>query len=293
MFEFPAAIQVPLAEWIDAVIQWLLTHWGPFFDIVNGSVLTVLTYIERLLIWLPWWVVVLVVGLIAWRVTRLWWAGLLMAAFLVLIGSFGYWEITMTTLALVIAAVIISLALGILTGIIMARNNVVQAVLKPILDAMHKIPSFIFLILAIMFFGLGPAPAVIATFLYATPPVIRLTNLGIREAPKGVVEAAQAFGASRWQILFEIQWPLAIPSIIAGINQTTMLVLAMVVIASLIGAGGLGEEVLLAIESFEAGHGEVGRGFEAGFSILLLAIILDRITNILASRQQRSLKAKT
>ena len=285
MFDFPTFIQVPLAEWVDAAVNWLLTNWSPFFGTISRSTLYVLGYIERFLLWMPWWAVVLSVGLAAWRATRLWWTGLLMAAFLVLIGAFNYWELTMITMAVVIAAVIISLLLGIPIGIIMARVKFVEAILSPVLNVMHKIPSFIFLIVALMFFGLGKAPAVIATVIYAAPPVIRLTNAGIRQAPEGVIEAAQAFGSSRTQILFEIQWPLAVPSILVGINQTAMMALALVIIASLIGAGGLGQEILLAIDGREA-----GRGFGAALSILLLVIIIDRITYALAARQQRAVK---
>ena len=285
MFDFPTFIQVPLAEWVDAAVNWLLTNWSPFFGTISRSTSYVLGYIERFLLWMPWWAVVGLVGLAAWRATRLWWTGLLMAAFLVLIGAFNYWELTMITMAVVIAAVIISLLLGIPIGIIMARVKFVEAILSPVLNVMHKIPSFIFLIVALMFFGLGKAPAVIATVIYAAPPVIRLTNAGIRQAPEGVIEAAQAFGSSRTQILFEIQWPLAVPSILVGINQTAMMALALVIIASLIGAGGLGQEILLAIDGREA-----GRGFGAALSILLLVIIIDRITYALAARQQRAVK---
>ena len=281
MFEFPEFLSIPLAEWIDAGMSWLLTNWAVFFDAVGSGILFGLLHIERFLLWLPWFVIVLLVGLLAWRVMRLWWAGLLMAVFLVLIGSFGYWDLSMMTLAIIIAAVIISLALGIPTGIIMARSNLVESIIRPVLDAMQTMPSFVYLIPALMFFGLGKVPAVFATIIYAVPPVIRLTNVGIRQVSPDVVEAARAFGSSPRQILFEVQLPLAIPSIMVGINQTTMMALAMVVIASMIGARGLGLEVLLAINRIE-----VGRGFEAGLCIVLLAIIIDRITHALASRQE-------
>ncbi|MBA7477731.1 Glycine betaine/choline transport system permease protein OusW [subsurface metagenome] len=241
--------------------------------------------IERFLLWLPWFVLVLAVGIIAWRVMHRWWAGLLMASFLVLIGSFGYWDLAMMTLAIVIASVILSLAIGIPTGIFMARSDRFQSILKPQLDAMQTMPSFVYLIPALMLFGLGKVPAVFATIIYAVPPVIRLTNVGIRQVTPSVVEAARAFGSSSRQTLFDVQLPLAIPSIMVGINQTTMMALAMVVIASMIGARGLGLEVLLAINRIE-----VGRGFEAGLSIVLMAIIIDRITSAMAARQQRVLK---
>ena len=186
----------------------------------------------------------------------------------------------MMTLAIIFAAVIISLAIGIPTGILMASNDKFARVLRPLLDAMQTMPSFVYLIPALMFFGLGKVPAVFATIIYAVPPVIRLTNVGIRGVPESVIEAAQAFGATSRQILLEVQLPLAFPSIMVGVNQTTMMALAMVVIASMIGARGLGMEVLLSINRIE-----VGRGFEAGLSIVLLAIMIDRITHALASRQ--------
>jgi glycine betaine/proline transport system permease protein len=279
--EFPEWIDFDLAGWIDSIMDWILSNWGGFFDAIGDAILVVLLRIEDFLLWLPWFVVVIIVGVVAWRAIRHWVAGLVMAAFLILIGSFGYWDLAMMTLAIIIAAVIISFVLGIPTGIIMARSDRVERIIRPILDAMQTMPSFVYLIPALMLFGLGKVPAVFATIIYAAPPVIRLTNVGIRQVPQSVVEAARAFGSSGRQVLFEVQVPLAVPSIMVGINQTTMMALAMVVITSMIGARTLGLEVLLAINRIE-----VGRGFEAGLSIVLLAIIIDRITNALAARQQ-------
>jgi len=210
--------------------------------------------------------------------------GLVMAAFLVLIGTFGYWDMAMMTLAIVTSAVLISLVAGIPTGILMAWSDWVESLVRPVLDAMQTMPSFVYLIPALMLFGLGKVPAVFATIVYAVPPVIRLTNVGIRQVPRSVVEAAEAFGSNRWQILFNVQLPLARPAIMVGINQTTMMALAMVVVTSMIGARTLGLEVLLAINRIE-----IGRGFEAGLSIVILAIIIDRITHALAARQQQAL----
>jgi len=281
MFEFPEFFRIPLADWIDAVMAWILTNWSVVFDAIGDAILYMLLNIERFLLWLPWFVVVLLVGIIAWRAMRLWWAGLIMASFLVLIGSFGYWDLSMMTLAIIIAAVILSLGIGIPTGVVMARSNLVESIIRPILDAMQTMPSFVYLIPALMLFGLGKVPAVFATIIYAVPPVIRLTNVGIRQVPPSVIEAARAFGSSARQILFEVQLPLAVPSIMVGINQTTMMALAMVVIASMIGARGLGLEVLLSINRIE-----VGRGFEAGLCIVLLAVIIDRITHAMGARQE-------
>jgi len=248
---------------------------------IGYSLLYGLLGIERFLLILPWFVVVIAVGLVAWRALDRWWAGLLMPAFLVLIGSFGLWDLAMMTLAIIITAVILSLAIGIPTGIIMARSNLVESILRPVLDAMQTIPTFVYLIPVMMLFGLGKVPAVFATIIYAAPPVIRLTNVGIRQVSPSVIEAARAFGSNARQLLFEVQIPLAIPSIMVGVNQTTMMALAMVVVASMVGATGVGMEVFLSIMRIE-----VGRGFQAGISIVLLAIIIDRITNAIAARQQ-------
>jgi len=284
MSSFPEFVRIPLADWIDAIMDWVLTQFAGLFDAIGHILLMVLLYIERFFLWLPWWLIIVLVGVISWRVMRQWWMGVGMAALLVLIGSFGYWELAMMTLGLTAAAVIVSLAVGIPVGITMAKSNLVESIIRPILDAMQTMPSFVYLIPALMLFGLGKVPALFATLIYAVPPVIRLTNVGIRQVSEEVIEAARAFGASSRQILFEVQIPLAVPSIMVGINQTTMMALAMVVIASMIGARGLGLEVLLAINRIE-----VGRGFEAGISIVFLAIIIDRITHALATRQETTI----
>jgi glycine betaine/proline transport system permease protein len=281
---FPQFFRIPLAEWIDALMDWLLSQFSGLFDSVGHILLMMLLYLERFFLWLPWWLVVLLVGLSSWWVMRKWWMGIIMAGLLLLVGSFGYWDLSMMTLALTTAAVFVSLAVGIPVGIIMAKSDPAEQIIRPILDAMQTMPSFVYLIPALMFFGLGKVPALFATLIYAVPPVIRLTNVGIRQVSKNVLEAARAFGASPRQILFDVQIPLAVPSIMVGINQTTMMALAMVVIASMIGARGLGLEVLLAINRIE-----VGRGFEAGVSIVFLAIIIDRITHALATRQEKTM----
>ena len=286
MNNFPQFFRIPLAEWVDSLMDWLLSQFAGLFDSVGHILLMMLLYLERFFLWLPWWFVVLLVGLSSWWVMRKWWMGVTMAGLLLLVGSFGYWDLSMMTLALTTAAVFVSLAVGIPVGIIMAKSDLAEQIIRPILDAMQTMPSFVYLIPALMFFGLGKVPALFATLIYAVPPVIRLTNVGIRQVSKNVLEAAKAFGASPRQILFDVQIPLAVPSIMVGINQTTMMALAMVVIASMIGARGLGLEVLLAINRIE-----VGRGFEAGVSIVFLAIIIDRITHALATRQEKTMGA--
>ncbi len=282
MIEFPETLQIPVAEWVDATMDMILVLWGPLFDLIGHVLLQGLLYIERFLLWLPWPLVIAVVAVAAWRNMGRWYYGVIMGGFMMIIGSFGYWSLAMMTLAIVIASVIISLLIGIPAGIVMARNNLIESILKPALDAMQTMPSFVYLIPALMLFGLGKVPAVFATVIYAVPPVIRLTNVGIRGVPESVVEAAEAFGSNSRQVLFNVQLPLAFPSIMVGINQTTMMALAMVVIASMIGARGLGLEVLLSINRIE-----IGRGFEAGLCIVFLAIIIDRITSAFASKQQQ------
>ena len=279
--EFPKGIDIPLDIWVDAAMDWVLSNFGGFFDLLGSAILYFMLYIEKCFVWLPWPILVIGVGLLAWRVMGRWWSGLLMATMLFLIGALGLWKLGMMTLSLVVASVIISLAIGIPLGIAMASSNRFETIFKPILDGMQTMPSFVYLIPALMFFGLGKVPALFATIIYAVPPVIRLTNVGLREVAPSVIEAAHAFGSSYWQILFKVQLPLARPTIMVGINQTTMMALAMVVIASMIGARGLGLEVLLAINRIE-----VGRGFEAGLCIVFMAIIIDRIIFAMASQKK-------
>lgn len=284
MFEFPDKIYIPLEKWIDALMDWILTNMAGFFDAIGTVILKILIVIEKALLWMPWPIILLIIGVAAWRSMGKVRHGILMAGLIFLIGAFGYWDDSMRTLAVVIASVAVSLLIGFPTGIIMARSDKVQAILQPFLDGMQTMPSFVYLIPAMMLFGLGKVPAVFATVIYAVPPVIRLTDVGIRGVPETVVEAARSFGASDRQLLFDVQLPLAFPSIMVGVNQTTMMALAMVVIASMIGARGLGLEVLKAINRIEVGH-----GFTAGASIVFLAIVIDRISSAFARKQQKHL----
>ncbi len=277
MIEFPEVISIPLADWIDTIMNWLLTNLDEFFDIIGFIILQVMLAFENFFTIVPWFVIIILVFLAGWKFLGKWYDGFSFALMLFAIGTFGYWDLAMRTLSLVFAAVIFSLLIGLPIGIIMARSDKAESIIKPILDGMQTMPSFVYLIPALMFFGLGKVPAIIATIIYAVPPVIRLTNVGIRTVDKEAVEAALAFGATPRMVLFDVQLPLAKPSIMVGVNQTTMMALAMVVIGSMIGAKGLGMEVLLSINRIE-----VGRGFEAGISIVLLAIIIDRLTHSFA-----------
>ena len=206
-------------------------------------------------------------------------AAAVLAALPFFIGMFGLWPMAVETLSVIVTAVMLALLFGLPLGVLMAEIKTVALLLRPILDGMQTMPSFVYLIPAMMLFGLGKVPAVLATLIYALPPVIRLTALGLNQVPESVEEAALAYGATRWQLLKEVRLPLAMPSILAGVNQTTMMALAMVVISSMIGAKGLGQEVLLSINRID-----VGRGFEAGMSVVFLAIIIDRLTQNLAKR---------
>lgn len=273
MIDFPELVNIPLAGWIDVAMSWLLRNLDGFFDAIGFIILQVVIAFETLFLFVPWFIWVPLVGFAGWKLIGRWRSGIGFMLMLFFIGTFGYWELAMRTLSLVIASVFFSLLIGIPLGIAMARSDRTESILKPLLDGMQTMPSFVYLIPALMFFGMGKVPAMFATIIYAVPPVIRLTNVGIRTVDKEAVEASKAFGATSRQVLFDVQLPLAKPSIMVGINQTTMMALAMVVIGSMIGAKGLGMEVLLAINRIE-----VGRGFEAGLSIVFLAIVIDRIT---------------
>lgn len=272
MNQFPELFRLPLAQWIDKGVNWLTVEGGPFFDWLSKLMLAPLVQLEKFLLWVPWFAVIAVVALIAWR-TAGWRLALGAVVGLLFIGSLGLWEHAMKTLALVIAGTLLAVVVAIPTGIAMSRSERLEGVIRPLLDLMQTMPSFVYLVPALMLFGMGKVPAVLATFIYAVPPAIRLTNLGIRQVPEDVMEAARSFGSTPGQLLVKVQLPLALPTIMAGINQTVMMALAMVVIASMVGASGLGSEVLNGIARLEA-----GRAFVGGLSIVIMAIIIDRIS---------------
>ncbi len=273
---------VKLRKGIDLFVDGIVTDYGDSLGALSDHFDRWLAWFEKLLRVAPWWSVVLAVIVIAWLLTRRIGLSLLMGGLLCVIGLLGLWDAGMQTLALMLMATFLSVVIGIPVGILMGRVDWVRAVLNPVLDIMQTMPSFVYLIPVVMLFGLGKTPALIATIIYAVAPLIRLTDLGIRLADKEVLEASRAYGANTWQQLFGVQIPLALPNIMAGINQTTMMALAMVVIASMIGATGLGQEVLQGINRLE-----VGRGLMAGVSIVVLAILFDRITQAYGRRQRR------
>lgn len=262
-------------------VTFLVVNYGDGFEAVSNALLTVLVAIEQLLRGAPPPVVIVAVGLLAWLASRRIGLAVGMATIMWFVGTLGLWQQAMQTVAIMLVSVGLAILIGVPVGVLNARSNRARTVINPILDLMQTIPSFVYLIPAAMLFGLGKVPAILATVIYATPPLIRLTDLGIREVDSEVVEASRAFGANRWQMLRGVQIPLALPSIMQGINQTTMMALAMVVIASMIGARGVGETVLLGLQRNDSGQGLVG-----GIAIVLLAIIFDRISQAAGARAQ-------
>jgi len=270
---FPERFTFSIADWINRWVDVLVTNYGDMFRKISDTLLWAVIHLESLLRATPWWVMLAVVGLLAWHATRRWLPTLVIVGLLLLVGTAGMWDKLMQTLALVLVATLLAVIIGIPQGILAARSDRVRAVMMPLMDVMQTMPSFVYLIPVLMLFGLGKVPAILATVIYATPPLIRLTDLGIRQVDKEVMESVTAFDANRWQKLFGVQLPLALPSIMAGINQTTMMSLSMVVVASMIGARGLGEDVLVGIQTLN-----VGLGLEAGLAIVILAVVIDRIT---------------
>ena len=267
-------LHLSIADWVNDAVQSFVTRYGDSFHQFSIALLRyVLVPLEGALSALPPWLILLAVGAVTWNATR----RLSVAGFFMLllyaIGCFGLWEKLMQTLALMLVATVLSVSLGVPLGILTSRSAWLRRVLLPTLDVMQTLPSFVYLIPVLMLFGLGKVPAILATIIYALPPLIRLTDLGIRHVDGEVVEAARAFGTTRWQLLVNVQMPLARPSIMAGINQTTMMALSMVVIASMIGSRGLGEDVLAGIQTLD-----VGKGTQAGIAIVILAIVIDRIS---------------
>lgn len=281
MKEFPN-IRIPVGDYVDKFIDFLAMNFGWLFDFIFVIASTTIKSIESTLLATPWWVIMIIVFLLGWYFNNIF-GGLLFAAFIFLIGSFDLWTETMTTVAIIVISVVLSLVIGIPVGILMAFSRPFSIIMRPILDAMQTMPTFVYLIPVIFFFPLGNVPAIIATIIYALPPVIRLTELGIRNVDEEVIESAESFGSSRNQMLVKVQLPQALPTMMAGVNQTTMMALSMAVVGSMVGAHGLGERVLYAINQIN-----ISLGFEAGISIVFLAIIIDRITNGIADRIQNT-----
>ncbi len=285
--EFPKSWDLSLNQPVDKIVKWAQVNLyqigdtfigtGPFSDFVSLYLLRPLRVL--LTDWLAWPVVMLLTAAVAWAVAD-WRLAFYAAASLMLIGWLGLWEAAADTLSQVLIAVFLSVLIGVPLGVWSARSDRAERGLRPILDFLQTIPTFVYLVPVIMLFNLGRVPGIMASVLYALPPTIRLTSLGIRQVDEAAVEAAAAFGSTPWQILRHVQIPLALPSIMLGINQTIMMVLAMVIIAGLVGAAGLGFEVVDAMQ-----NNKMGASVEAGLAIVMMAIILDRITQAWAQRQ--------
>jgi len=277
---------IPLGEGIEQAVNWLLENARPVFDSIAVVIGAVTEGLATALLALPLPVFAVLLALLAWwRVS--WRFAVFALVSVALIAGMGLWPQTVTTLALVLSATVFSLAVGLPLGIWAAKSDNVDRVIRPMLDFMQTMPAFVYLIPAVMLFGLGTVPGAVATIIFSMPPAVRLTNLGIRQVPRELVEAGLAFGCTPRQLLFKVQIPTAAPSIMAGVNQNIMLALSMVVIASMIGAGGLGSEVLRGIQRLD-----VGLGFEGGIGVVLLAVVIDRVTQSFGSRAREGLLTK-
>ena len=267
---------------IDAGFKAFVRAYGDPLDAALQPLQWFLNALQDLFVSAPWTVFLLILTLLAYAASRSLAITLGTLLSMVLIGLVGLWQDTMVTLAMVTVCTLVAIVVGLPIGILMARSDRLQAAVNPVLDVMQTLPSFVYLIPVVMIFGIGKVPGLIAVVVYAVPPMIRLTNLGIRLVARDVLEAADAFGASNWQKLFGVQIPLALPTIMAGINQTIMMALAMVVVASMIGVGGLGKNVLQAITNqfFTV-------GFLNGFALVAIAIIFDRASQAYGRRLQR------
>ena len=265
-------VYIPLAEWIEGNIKEWLFAQRPLFKKISAPIDTVLNSLETVLNFIPFPLILIIFALLAYKTN-----GIKFAIFslisLIFIDLVDLWSESMTTLAMIFTAVLFCMLIGIPLGILASRSNTFEIILRPILDIMQTIPSFVYLIPVVMLFGVGLTPGVVATIIFALPPIIRLTNLGIRQVGKGFKEAGFSLGLSKFLVLLKIEIPLSLKTIMAGVNQTLMLALSMVVIAALIGAGGLGLTVYIALGRLDVGSAVVG-----GTGIVILAIILDRIT---------------
>tara|TARA_R110001583_G_scaffold17766_11_gene71685 strand:+ start:1731 stop:2630 length:900 start_codon:yes stop_codon:yes gene_type:complete len=270
---------------LDAAYREFSRSYGDLIESFFDPLLTFLIWFEKLLLQSPWFVVILGITALVYGATRSWKLSLSVVLAFLAIGYFGMWENTMRTLSIITVCTLLAIALGIPIGVLMARSDRTQAVVTPVLDIMQTMPAFVYLIPVVMLLGIGKIPGVIAVIIYAIPPVIRLTNLGIRLVDKEVLEAATAYGASPMQRLFGVQLPLASPTIMAGINQTIMMALAMVVIASMIGVKGLGQPVLKSIT-----NQYFTLGLFNGLAIVALAIIFDRVSQAYAKRSQKHMQ---
>jgi glycine betaine/proline transport system permease protein len=264
--------KIPLGSWINSLVDLLNAHAAGLFDFISWVFGGMIEGMADALVAVPPLVLVALLALLAWLLHRSWQLVALVLVSLLLIINLGYWQETLETLALVVSATVMCMVIGIPLGILAAHHPRFYTVLRPILDLMQTIPTFVYLIPTLILFGLGVVPGLISTVIFALPAPIRLTYLGVSRVPKPLIEAGESFGASRSQLLWKVELPHAMPTIMAGLTQCIMLSLSMVVIAALVGADGLGKPVVRALNTVN-----VARGFEAGLAIVLVAIMLDRL----------------
>ncbi len=274
--------KIPLAEWTESGVDWITDTFDGAFDLLDSAIDLVIGSLEVVLLAPPALVMVAILTVIAFLLAG-WRVALFTVLGLLFIISLDLWEAAMQTLALVLAATVVALAIGIPIGIIAAKSEALEATIRPVLDVAQTMPAFVYLVPIVVLLGIGAGPALIATVIFAMPPAVRLTMLGIQQVPKETVEAAHAFGATSWQTLFKVELPLSLKTIMAGVNQVIMLSLSMVVIAGLAGAGGLGEPVVTGLSQLN-----VGTSFVGGVGIVVIAIVLDRVTRALARRDRES-----
>lgn len=270
---------IPLDTWVTQFVDWLVENYRDVFQALKWPVDQTLYGLDFCMNSMHPVLVIVLIALAAWR-----FSGIKLALFsivtMVFVGLLGLWEDAMTTLAMVLSSVVFCGIVGIPLGIMAGRNDRFESGLRPLLDAMQTTPAFVYLVPIVMLFSVGNVAGVLSTIVFALPPLIRLTSLGIRQVHPELVEAAEAFGATKWQVLLKVQIPLAMPTILAGLNQTIMMALSMVVIAALIGAGGLGSPVIQGLNTLDIGRAVIG-----GLGIVLMAIVLDRITQSMAQKK--------
>lgn len=274
-------LRLPLGQWIDAAVDFLIDNLQWLFDAIARGLGTLAGGLENGLTFAPAYVVIAVIALIAYF-ARGWRFAAFSVLSLLLVVSMGIWDDALSTLSLVLVATGLALLIGVPLGIWSARSDRVSSIVRPALDFMQTMPALVYLIPAIIFLGVGKVPGVVATFIFAMPPAVRLTELGLRQVDEEIVEAGEAFGATPWKILARVQIPLALPTIMSGVNQVIMLALSMVVISGMVGAGGLGAIIFRAVTRLN-----VGLGFEGGLAIVIIAVLLDRLTMAFSDRASR------
>ncbi len=271
---------IDIGKYIEIMVNWMTVNFKPFFDLIKNSGNASIEGVEWLLLTIPFYIIIITLTVLAYiKVNKS--TAITTILGLTLIYLLGFWQETMETLALIIVSTFTALLIAIPLGIWTAKNKLASKITRPILDFMQTMPAFVYLIPAVLFFSIGKLPGAFATIIFAMPPAVRLTTLGIQQVPTEVVEAARAFGATKKQLLFKVELPLALNTILAGVNQTIMMALSMVVIAGMIAAGGLGEKVLEGINNLN-----IGLGFESGLAVVILAIILDRLTQALGKKSK-------